>query len=135
MPNGETMVWIGGWWHPEMTDETVGVMNEILNRKLMIMATNDFEGVSQVQLHVFVDVNRTGDWFAPSSDRLADAIVRLHAKGIRVQAGVWGRYSDRADVFDKVWDLGFDSFATDNSYEYLAWHRAKMTGRPSTADQ
>ena len=128
VPGGETMVWIGGGWHPKMTDKTVGVMNASLEEKLTVLATNDYEGVSQVQLHVFVDMNRKDDWFAPSTERLSVAIARLHARGIRVQAGVWGRYSERAEVFDRLWALGFDSFATDNSYEYLDWHRAVVSG-------
>lgn len=111
-PKGKSMVWLGTW--PKVnTPETIAHAEKFLDDTFAAMAKTDFAGIDQIQLHIRTDVRQT-DPFCPSSDYLRRAIEMLHAKGITVQAFTWTEGRNKT-VLRKIWDLGFDSFATDDT--------------------
>ena len=132
VPDGETMVWIGSW--PKNLEEAeIARIERHLQEKLGEIEHDGFRDISQVQIHVHLDTRRKGDWFCPSTGCLKSTIAKLHAHGVRVQAGVWGRDSEKPEAYAALWKLGFDSFATDWPNEYMQWYRGVVDEERSEA--
>ena len=111
VPGGLGMVWLGTW-PKDNSAASVARAEKFLEDSLDHMAAAKWEGVSQVQIHIRTDLTLP-DPFCPSSDCIRRAIKRLHANGVTAQAFTWTE-GDNKDVLRKIWDLGFDNFATDD---------------------
>ena len=86
--------------------------DKFLEDALDRMAAAEWKGVSQVQIHIRTDLSLP-DPFCPSSACIRRAIARLHANGATAQAFAWTEGGNK-DVLRKIWNLGFDNFATDD---------------------
>lgn len=111
VPNGLGMVWLGTW-PKNNAPESVARADRFLEDSLDRMAASGWKGVSQVQIHIRTDLS-LADPFCPSSACIRKAIDRLHANGITAQAFTWTEGANK-DVLRKIWELGFDNFATDD---------------------
>lgn len=111
VPGGLGMVWLGTW-PKDNSPKSVARADKFLEDSLDSMAAAGWKGVSQVQIHIRTDLSLP-DPFCPSSDCIKRAIGRLHANGITVQAFTWTEGANR-DALIKIWNLGFDNFATDD---------------------
>lgn len=109
-PNGRSMVWLGNFPR-DNSHENVRNTEAFVQKRLDEMAAMGFDGIDQVQIHVRVDLSKA-DPFCPSTPFLKRAIELLHRHGVTVQTITWteGR---NADVYRRLWDIGFDHFATD----------------------
>jgi len=111
VPGGLGMVWLGTWPR-DNSPESVARADKFLEGTLDRMEAANWDGISQVQIHIRTDLSRP-DPFCPSSDCIRRAIERLHANGITVQAFTWTE-GDNKDVLRKIWKMGFDNLATDD---------------------
>jgi glycerophosphoryl diester phosphodiesterase len=111
VPGGKGMVWLGTWPRDNST-KSVAKADRFLEKTLREMENARWKGVSQVQIHVRTDLTKK-DPFCPSTACIKKAIELLHANGITVQAFTW-THGDDKDVLKKLWNLGFDNFATDD---------------------
>ena len=112
-PNGRSMVWLGAWAKDNSPEETARC-EEFVQKRLDEMAEAGFDGIDQVQLHIRTDLSKD-DPFCPSTPFLKRAISLLHSHGVSVQAITWTE-GDNPDVYRMLWDVGFDTFATDYPY-------------------
>ena len=115
LPGTKTHLWIwtGTWSAVDIRDPAVAAkvdanLEEFLKR-IESFPSGTFD---VVQIHVRVDYGKTGDPFAPSSARLAEASRRLKAKGCVVQMMPWTQ-GDVPRVYADFARLGADSFGTD----------------------
>ena len=111
VPNGFGMVWLGTW-PKDNSAKSVAHADKFLKSSLDRMEAAGWKGVNQVQIHIRTDLSLP-DPFCPSTDCIRKAIKRLHANGITVQAFTWTEGANK-DVLRKIWNLGFDNFATDD---------------------
>jgi glycerophosphoryl diester phosphodiesterase len=111
VPGGLGMVWLGTW-PKNNSHESVAKADKFLESTFAKMAKADWKGISQVQIHIRTDLSRE-DPFCPSTECIKKAIKLLHSKGITVQAFTWTEGANK-DVLKRIWDLGFDNFATDD---------------------
>lgn len=111
VPGGLGMVWLGTWPR-DNSMASVARADAFLDAQLKLMQKARFEGVSQVQLHLRTDLTKE-DPFCPSTECIRRTIEKLHANGITVQAFTWTEGANK-EVLRKIWDLGFDNFATDD---------------------
>ena len=111
VPGGLGMVWLGTWPR-DNSPTTVARADAFLDAQLIKMEKVNFNGISQVQLHLRTDLTKE-DPFCPSTECIKRTIAKLHAYGVTDQAftRTEGAYKD---VLRKIWDLGFDNFATDD---------------------
>ena len=105
------MVWLGTW-PKNNSPESVAKADGFLAKTFKAMEEANWEGISQVQLHIRTDLTKE-DPFCPSTRCLRESIELLHSKGITVQAFTWTEGANK-DVLRKIWSLGFDNFATDD---------------------
>ncbi|MBO5642563.1 MAG: glycerophosphodiester phosphodiesterase family protein [Kiritimatiellae bacterium] len=111
VPGGLGMVWLGTWPR-DNSPTTVARADAFLDAQLIKMEKVNFNGISQVQLHLRTDLTKE-DPFCPSTECIKRTIDKLHANGVTVQAFTWTEGANK-DVLRKIWDLGFDNFATDD---------------------
>lgn len=109
-PKGKSMVWLGTWPR-KITPETVAKAEKFLDDTFAAMEKTNFEGIDQIQIHIHSDKSRP-DPFCPSTAYIKKAIQMLHSKGITVQAFHWTDQKNKT-MLRQIWDMGFDSFATD----------------------
>lgn len=109
-PRGRSMVWLGAW-AKDNTPETIARCETYVQGQLDEMAQTGFDGIDQVQIHVRVDLAKD-DPFCPSTPFLKRAIELLHRHGVSAQTIVWTEGAN-PDVHRRLWDIGFDHFATD----------------------
>jgi len=91
---------------------TYGLMRGRALRRVRGVPLYSTKGISQIQIHIRTDLSRP-EPFCPSSAYMRKAIKMLHSKGITVQAFTWTEGANK-DVLRRIWDLGFDNFATDD---------------------
>lgn len=111
VPGGLGMVWLGTWPR-DNSPESVATADRFLEDTLDRMEETGWSGISQIQIHIRTDLSLP-DPFCPSSACIRRVIRRLHAKGITVQAFTWTE-GDNKDALRRIWNLGFDNFATDD---------------------
>ena len=111
VPGGLGMVWLGTW-PKNNSPESVAKADKFLEDTFAKMAKADWKGISQIQIHIRTDLSKS-DPFCPSTKCIKKAIRLLHSKGITVQAFTWTEGANK-DVLKRIWDLGFDNFATDD---------------------
>lgn len=110
-PKGKGMVWMGFKWpKAPFSKEAVREAEESIRKQLATIEKHDWY-VDQVQFHLLTDMNGE-EKFCPSEDFLRREIAKLHEHGVAVQAFNWRQGNDKA-VMKKVYELGFDSIATD----------------------
>lgn len=99
LPSSNTLLWMGE--------------NEPrLEERMAELRGTGFADVTQLQIHVNVGDLAATDPFAPSSAFLSEAGREIRARGILFQVLVKG--SDDARAYQKLMDLGVESFATDD---------------------
>lgn len=84
---------------------------EQLMAKLQTLREADFEGITFLQIHVFVGDMESEDPFKPSSAFLRSVGEELHSRGVVFQVLPWECADSRA--YEKLLELGVASFATD----------------------
>jgi glycerophosphoryl diester phosphodiesterase len=126
VPESETLLWLHG--------NEAGVRTALAE-----LAATGFDGVTQVQLHVYAKL--TDDTWAPPVDastadnpfRLSNAFLReagdaLRAYSVLYQAFPW---TDASSVYAQLLDLGVMSLATDHPLvarrELQAYYAGKVT--------
>lgn len=113
-PKGRSMVWLGIW--PKGTTAADIVRTEkFVQTRLDEMEKMGFDGIDQVQIHVETDLGRLSrgeDPFCPSTPFLRRAIDLMHKYGVTVNAGNWEGKTPQ--VYDRLWEIGFDHFTTDD---------------------
>ena len=109
-PKGKSMVWLGTWPR-DNSPESIQRAEAFLDKTFEEMKAVNFDGIDQIQIHVRTDLSKP-DPFCPSTPYLKRAIEMLHQRGILVQTITWTEGNNPA-VYEKLWELGFDSFATD----------------------
>jgi len=118
LPDSGTLHWLGD---PEPR----------LEERLAELRSAGFEDITQLQIHVrvgcFDALGTTDDPFAPSSKFLRETMTEVRAKGILFQVLVIGSKDPRA--YEKLMDLGIDSFATDDPLVTLDVMRRRLTKR------
>ena len=90
--------------------EDIQQAEESLRKQLATVEKHNWY-VDQVQFHLLTDMAGE-EKFCPSAEFLRREIAKLHEHGVTVQAFNWRQGNDR-DVMKKVFELGFDSIATD----------------------
>lgn len=111
VPGGLGMVWLGTW-PTNNSPEAVAKADKFLEDTFAKMEKAGWKGISQIQIHIRTDLSKA-DPFCPSTKCIKKAIKLLHSKGITVQAFTWTEGANK-DVLKRIWDLGFDNFATDD---------------------
>jgi glycerophosphoryl diester phosphodiesterase len=105
IPEGQTLLWMGG------TDAQ-------LEKRFKELRKTNFADVTQLQIHTHLpDGAKTIDRHAANPFKESDAFLRargeeVRAKGILYQTIPWGGATP--EVYWKLLDLGFMSFATDH---------------------
>ena len=107
IPDSQTLLWVGS------------TSDQGLEKKLDPVRAANFEGVTQVQIHVHLreDVPIKRD--QPDLFKESDAYLRargdeLRERGILYQTLPYGKGAESPEVYWKLLDLGFMSFATDH---------------------
>ena len=111
VPGGLGMVWLGTW-PKDNSPAAVAKADKFLEDTFAKMAKAHWKGISQIQIHIRTDLSKA-DPFCPSTKCIKKAVRLLHSKGITVQAFTWTEGANK-DVLRRIWDLGFDNFATDD---------------------
>ncbi len=110
-PKGKGMVWMGFKWpKAPFSKEAVREAEESIRKQLATIEKHDWY-VDQVQFHLLTDMAGE-EKFCPSAEFLRREIAKLHEHGVTVQAFNWRQGNDK-ETMKKVFDLGFDSIATD----------------------
>jgi glycerophosphoryl diester phosphodiesterase len=100
VPESQTLHWMGG----KEADE---------KRRLEALRAANFEGITQLQLHVRLNTNSAvAEPFDLSRAFLRSTGAELRQKGIFYQSLPWGIAEPR--VYWQLLDLGVESFATDH---------------------
>lgn len=99
VPESDTLLWMGG-------------TEEQLRKRLTELRAADFEGVTQLQVHVRLNTNNAAEPFNLSRAFLRATGEELRSRGILYQALPWGATEPR--VYWQLLDLGLMSFATDH---------------------
>ena len=106
-------IWTGTWSPVDIKDpKEVEKANVNLEKFLKQVEACPRGTFDVVQVHVRVDYAKGADPFAPSSDRLSNAVQRLKAKGAVVQMMPWTQ-GDVPRVYPDLAKLGAESFGTD----------------------
>ena len=109
-PKGRSMVWLGTF-PKSNSPENIAKTEAFVKQRLDEMEAFGFKGIDQVQIHVRTDLTRS-DPFCPSTGFLKTAVERLHKHGVSVNVVTWTE-GGNADVYLRLWNLGFDHFTTD----------------------
>jgi glycerophosphoryl diester phosphodiesterase len=100
VPESQTLLWMGG-------TETQ------LEKRLVDLRAANFDGVTQVQVHVHPNTNSaSAEPFAISRRFIQSVGAELHPRGILFQTLPYG--ASTAGVYWQLLDLGVESFATDH---------------------
>lgn len=99
LPESGTLHWLGD---PEPR----------LKERLAELRRTGFADITQLQIHVRVGDLTDDDPFTPSSKFLRETMKEVRARGILFQVLVIG--SDDPRAYERLMDLGIDSFATDD---------------------
>lgn len=99
LPDSQTLSWNGG-------DEAT------LRKRMAKYRAANFDSITQLQIHVQVNDLKSSEPFMPSSEFLREVKKEIHPKGILFQVLVIG--SDNPEAYNKLMDLGVESFATDD---------------------
>ena len=107
IPDGQTLLWVGS------------TSDDGLEKKLEPVRAANFEGVTQIQIHTHVrddaKVSRdTANLFKESDDYLRARSQEFRKHGILYQTLPYGKDAASPEVYWKLLDLGFMSFATDH---------------------
>lgn len=102
VPEGQTLLWMGILWKG---DEST------LRERLKSLRETEFDGVTQLQIHV--EATRDGDgWrFKPSLDFLAEVAEELDGRDILFQTLPW--LCADTEVYRALLKVGVQSFASD----------------------
>ena len=102
VPQGQTLLWMGILSN---SDECM------LGHRLERLRSEDFSGVTQLQIHVEA-IRNNGDWqFKPSLKFLRTIAAELKSSGVLFQSLPW-ECSD-AEVYRRLLEAGVQSFASD----------------------
>jgi glycerophosphoryl diester phosphodiesterase len=107
IPDSQTLLWMGG------TEES-------LEKKFVQLRESDFKDVTQLQIHVHLhDGQTTIQRDAADPFKESDAFLIAHGEevrkhGILYQTLPYGGETTAAEIYWKLLDLGFMSFATDH---------------------
>lgn len=99
LPDSNTLLWMGA-------------SEQRLQERMAELRQVDFADLTQLQIHVHVQDLTAAEPFAPSSGFLRGVGEELCPKGILYQVLVVG--SDDPLAYQKLMDLGVESFATDD---------------------
>ncbi len=100
VPESQTLHWMGG-------------SEAALGKRLEILRAANFEGITQLQLHVRLNTNNAAaEPFDLSRAFLRSTGQELRRRGILYQALPWGVAEPR--IYCQLLDLGVASFATDH---------------------
>lgn len=114
-PASQTLLWMGG-------DEA------LLRQRLVGLRQSEFEGITQLQIHVHARVESGGAVeLAPSPGFLRELAAELRARRIVFQTLPW--HSAEPEVYTALLDLGVQSFATDFPDATAQAVRAYFTAR------
>jgi hypothetical protein len=108
VPESQTLLWIGS-----TSDAGLG-------KKLEPVRAANYEGVTQVQLHVHLreglgSIKRDqANVFVESEDYLRARGEEFRQRGLLYQTLPYGKGAESPEVYWKLLDLGFMSFATDH---------------------
>ena len=128
VPESETLLWM----HGNVAE---------LSRDLKKLSATKFQGVTQVQIHVYPKI--TNDTWAPPVDespadnpfRLPNAFLRKVGEELRAHGVVFQTfpYTKEGQVYAQLMDLGVMSFATDHPdvalREIKAYYEARRNSR------
>ncbi len=98
MPESMTLLWNGG-------------SEEELAKKMDVLRKCDFEGITHLQIHVQVGDLASSEPFKPSRRFIKLLGDELAERGVVFQVLPWECDDPRA--YEKLLELGVDSFATD----------------------
>jgi glycerophosphoryl diester phosphodiesterase len=98
VPQSQTLLWNGG-------------SEQDLAKKLDSVRKAKFDGITHLQIHVRVGDLQSDEPFIPSSRFLQSVGEELESRGIVFQVLPWECSDQRA--YERLLDLGVDSFATD----------------------
>ena len=116
MPGSQTLNWMGG-------------TEEELTKRLEEVRTNNFAGITQLQLHVRDNTNSANaEPFNLSRKFIRDTGTELRQHGIIFQSLPWG--ADKPEVYWQLMDLGVMAFATDHPYVVLKAVRDYYSNTP-----
>jgi glycerophosphoryl diester phosphodiesterase len=112
IPDGQTLLWVGS------------TSDEGLEKKLEPVRAANFQGVTQIQIHVHVREGASvardePNLFVESDEYLRARGEEFRKHGILYQTLPYGKGAASPDVYRKLLDLGFMSFATD--YPEVTW--------------
>jgi len=100
VPESQTLNWMGG-------------SEPALQKRLADLRSKNFEGITQLQLHIFLNTNNaTVEPFTLSRRFISATGEELRQRGILFQALPWGVAEQ--PVYHQLLDLGVASFATDH---------------------
>jgi glycerophosphoryl diester phosphodiesterase len=99
VPESRSLLWMGG-------------SQDDLARRLVELEEDHFEGITSLQIHVFLQDPGSPEPFRPSPDFLRRVGRTLRARGIAYQALPW-RTTD-PKVYRALMDMGVESFASDH---------------------
>jgi hypothetical protein len=107
VPDGQTLLWVGS------------TSDEGLEKKLEPVRAANFDGVTQIQIHVHLrdgaPISRDHpNLFVESDDYLRARGEEFREHGILYQTLPYGKNAASPEVYWKLLDLGFMSFATDH---------------------
>lgn len=117
-PEGKVLMWIwtGMWGDEKMRDikdpAVAAVCEATLEKRMAEFDRPGYPRPDIVQVHVRTDFGRQGDPFAPSSALLRRSFAKLKSLGVEAQAFPWTG-GDRLETYERLWELGPDSFGTD----------------------
>ena len=106
--DGQTLLWVGS------------TSDEGLEKKLAPVRAANFEGITQIQIHTHLRDDLTSisrdqaNLFKESDDYLRARGDEFRGRGILYQTLPYGKGAGSPDVYWKLLDLGFMSFATDH---------------------
>lgn len=98
VPESQTLCWNGG-------------SEEKLTAKLAEIRKGNFDGITQLQIHVRVGDLKSDDPFTPSKKFLTEVRDELKQRGILFQTLPWECSNEEA--YTQLLELGVESFATD----------------------
>jgi glycerophosphoryl diester phosphodiesterase len=112
VPESQTLLWVG-------SPSDAG-----LEKKLEPVRAANYEGVTQVQIHVHLreglEIRRDQpNLFVESDDYLRARGEEFRKHGLVYQTLPYGKGADSPEVYWKLLDLGFMSFATD--HPHVTW--------------
>jgi glycerophosphoryl diester phosphodiesterase len=113
-PKSRTLLWMGG-------------TEAALKKRLDEVRATNFAGISQLQIHVKVGDLNSADPFNPSSAFLRTTGEELRAHGVLFQTLPLTPETPPA-VYQRLMDLGVQSFATDDPMNALQATKAYVAG-------